>query len=58
MRIVAAKIHLGLMKNRFIDLNQIADGIGTPEDNLRAQQISDRAVTLVKNDGGIVPLTA
>jgi beta-N-acetylhexosaminidase len=56
MRILTAKVHLGLIKNRFIDLNAIADGIGTPEDNQRAAQISERAVTLVKNEGDIVPL--
>ena len=56
MRILAAKVRLGLMKKRLIDLNSIADGIGTPEDTARAQQISDRAVTLVRNDRNVVPL--
>ena len=55
-RVLAAKTRLGLMKKKVVDLDAIADALDSPEAAARAQQISDRAVTLVKNDNGIVPL--
>ncbi len=55
-RVVAAKIRLGLMKKKLVDLDAIADELDTPEAAERAQQVSDRAVTLVKNVNSLVPL--
>jgi beta-N-acetylhexosaminidase len=55
-RLLAAKERTGLDRRRFVDLEAISDQIGAPEDQERAQQIADRAVTLVKNDGNLIPL--
>lgn len=55
-RLLAAKERTGLDRRRTVDLEAISDQIATPEDQERAQDIADRAVTLVKNEGGLLPL--
>ena len=57
-RILAAKILTGLDRKRFVDLEAIGDAVNSPEANQRAQEIADRAVTLVKNERNIIPLSA
>ena len=56
VKILAAKEKLGLDRKRFVDLEAISDVIDSPESEARAQEIADRAVTLVRNQGNIVPL--
>lgn len=55
-KLLAAKERLGLDRKRLVDLESIADVLDSPEDQERAQEISDRAVTLVRNTGALVPL--
>jgi beta-N-acetylhexosaminidase len=55
-RVLAAKQIVGLDRSKLVDLEAIADVINSPEAAARAQEIADRAVTLVSNDGGVVPL--
>jgi beta-N-acetylhexosaminidase len=55
-RLLAAKERTGLDRKRMVDLEAIGDQIAMPEDEERAQQIAQRAVTLVKNDGNLLPL--
>jgi beta-N-acetylhexosaminidase len=56
VRVLTAKQSLGLDRTKLVDLEAIADVINSPEAAARAQEITDRAVTLVKNDGGVLPL--
>jgi beta-N-acetylhexosaminidase len=56
IRIMAAKIRVGLMKKKLTDVDAITDNLDSPEATQRAQHISDQAVTLVKNDAGLLPL--
>jgi beta-N-acetylhexosaminidase len=58
VKILAAKERTGLDRKRFADLEGISDVVDSPEDNARAQEIADRAVTLVRNTGNTVPLAA
>jgi beta-N-acetylhexosaminidase len=58
VRTLAAKERLGLDRKRFVDLEAIGDVINSPESNERAQEIADRAVTLVRNGGNAIPLAA
>jgi beta-N-acetylhexosaminidase len=58
VKILAAKERTGLDRKRFVDLEAIGDVVDSPEDNARAQEIADRAVTLVRNTGNAVPLAA
>ncbi len=57
-RLLAAKERTGLDRKRLVDLEAIGDQIAAPEDEERAQQIAERAVTLAKNDGNLIPLRA
>ena len=57
-RLLAAKARLGLDRRRVVDLEAIGDEVNSPESNQRAQEIAGRAVTLVRNEGGLVPLRA
>jgi beta-N-acetylhexosaminidase len=56
MRVLAAKIHLGLTKNKLVNVETVADVLDAKESSESAQRVSDRAVTLVKNEGDVVPL--
>ncbi len=57
-RILAAKERLGLDRKRSVDLEAIGDELDSPEAAEKAQEIADRAVTLVRNQGDLVPLAA
>jgi beta-N-acetylhexosaminidase len=56
VRVLTAKQSLGLDRTKLVDLEAIADVINSPEAAARAQEITDRAVTLVKNDNAVLPL--
>ena len=56
VKILSAKERLGLDRKRFVDMESIGDIIDSPESNEKAQEVADRAVTLVRNGGGAVPL--
>jgi len=58
LKILAAKEKVGLDRKRFVDLEGIGDVVNSPEANEKAQEVADRAVTLVRNTGGVVPLAA
>ncbi len=57
-KILAAKERVGLDRKRFVDLEAIGDVVNSPEANDKAQEIADRAVTLVRNRNNLVPLPA
>ncbi len=57
-RLLAAKERMGLDRLRTVNLEAISDQIDSPEDQERAQEIAARALTLVKNDGNLLPLRA
>jgi len=57
-KILSAKERIGLDHTRFTDLEAIGDVLDDPTANDRAQEIADRAVTLVRNSGGFLPLAA
>jgi beta-N-acetylhexosaminidase len=54
--ILSAKERLGLDRKRLVDLEAIGDIVDSPEASERAQEIAGRAVTLVRNDGNLIPL--
>jgi beta-N-acetylhexosaminidase len=57
-RVMAAKARLGLFRNRYTEYRGIATVLGAPQDEDRAQQVADRAVTLVKDTKDLLPLRA
>ena len=56
MRILTAKVHLGLATRRTVDLDEIHSIVNSAESNAVAQQICDRSVTLVRNNDSYLPL--
>jgi beta-N-acetylhexosaminidase len=57
-KLLAAKERLGLDRKRSVDVEAIGDVIDEPAVNERAQEIADRAVTLLRNGGNVLPLAA
>ncbi|PWT99855.1 MAG: glycoside hydrolase family 3 [Terriglobia bacterium] len=58
VKILAAKEKVGLDRKRAVDSETIGDVIDSPEANEKAQEVADRALTLVRNPGNLVPLAA
>ncbi len=56
LRILEAKARVGLARSRTVNLDHIADVLNAPEDDDRALKVAEKAVTLVKNDGNLLPL--
>jgi beta-N-acetylhexosaminidase len=56
MRILTAKARVGLAAKKLVDLEDIHSVVSSIESNAVAQQIADRSVTLVRNEGDFVPL--
>ena len=57
-RILIAKATLGLAKpaNRYADLNRLMQRVGTAANREVAQRIADNAITLLKDEGKVLPL--
>ncbi len=55
-RILEAKERVGLHARRSVDLDRISLYVGTPEHWQTARRIAERAVTLLRNDGRLLPL--
>lgn len=58
LKILSAKAALGLAENRFVDVAAIPRLVGIPQNVAIGQRISDDSVTLVRDNGKLLPLTA
>jgi beta-N-acetylhexosaminidase len=58
LRILAAKARVGLATSKLVDLEQVHSVVNSIESNAVAQKISDRSVTLVRNENELIPLKA
>src|SRR6476660_8013122 len=56
LKLLKAKASLGLNKARLVDVNALPEIIGKPENLALGQQIADDAVTLVRDNGKLLPL--
>jgi beta-N-acetylhexosaminidase len=56
LKILKIKASVGLDRNRYVDLNKVADEIAQPANIAASQQIADRAVTLVEDKNHLVPI--
>jgi beta-N-acetylhexosaminidase len=56
LKILKIKASLGLQGARTVDLKTLATTIGKPENIAFGQQVADAAVTLVRDNGAILPL--
>jgi beta-N-acetylhexosaminidase len=57
-KILQAKASLGLQRARLVDVSAMDKIIGDPKNVRLAQQISDDAITLVRDNGKVLPLEA
>jgi beta-N-acetylhexosaminidase len=55
-RILEAKARLGLPKNRYVDVDALPRKLGTKANLAQAMKVFEGAATLVKNEGGVLPL--
>jgi len=58
LRILRAKAAVGLSKARLVDIHALAEIIARPADLALAQQVSDDAVTLIRDNGRVLPIAA
>jgi beta-N-acetylhexosaminidase len=56
LKILQAKASLGLEKRRLVDVAAIPGLVGSPESIAAGQRISDAAITLVRDNGKVLPL--
>ena len=56
LKLLRLKASVGLNKGRLVDLNALPRAVATPENVGMAQKISDAALTLVKDNGRILPI--
>jgi beta-N-acetylhexosaminidase len=56
LKILRAKGSLGLQKDRFVDIAAIPRLVGSPENVAEGQHISDESITLVRDNGKLLPL--
>lgn len=56
-RILEKKFELGLFEDPYVDIGQIAAVFETPAQRALARQIAQSSIVLLKNEGGLLPLT-
>ena len=56
LKILKTKAALGLNESRTVDLKAIASTVGKPQDLAFGQQVADSAITLVRDNGKMLPL--
>ncbi|MFB3918226.1 MAG: glycoside hydrolase family 3 protein [Terriglobales bacterium] len=57
LKILQAKASVGLHKARLVDLESLPKVVGKPENLALAQQVADEAVTLVRDDRHMLPIS-
>jgi beta-N-acetylhexosaminidase len=57
LKILKAKASVGLHKAREVDLAALPKLVASPESQAEAQKVADAAVTLVRDNGKVLPLT-
>jgi len=58
LKILRIKASLGLVESRTVDLSALATSVAKPENLAFGQQVADSAITLVKDNGKVLPLQA
>jgi beta-glucosidase-like glycosyl hydrolase/uncharacterized protein YbbC (DUF1343 family)/CubicO group peptidase (beta-lactamase class C family) len=57
-RILEIKARLGLHRDPLVSAEAGAPEVGRPEDIRRARKIAEASITVVRNEGGLLPLTS
>jgi beta-N-acetylhexosaminidase len=56
LKILKLKASLGLQEARLVDMKAISHAVGKPENMAFGQQVADDAITLVRDNGRVLPL--
>jgi len=56
-KLLTLKARLNLHESRFVDEDRVGEEVGTPQHLLLVQEVADRSLTLLKNDG-VLPVEA
>jgi len=56
LKILKAKASLGLDQSRTVNLSALATAVGKPDNLAFGQQVADSAITLVRDNGKVLPL--
>ncbi|MEQ4208779.1 glycoside hydrolase family 3 protein [Actinopolymorpha sp. B9G3] len=56
-RILTWKYTSGLVRNPYVDVDRVPSIVGTPGHLARADQITNKTTTLIKNDASVLPLS-
>jgi beta-N-acetylhexosaminidase len=56
LKLLKIKASLGLNDSRTVDLSTLATSVGKPENITFGQQVADSAITLVRDNGKVIPL--
>jgi beta-glucosidase-like glycosyl hydrolase/CubicO group peptidase (beta-lactamase class C family) len=57
-RVLMAKARLGLHKERLVDVDALGRSVARPQDVTRALEIAQQSITVIRNEGDILPLRA
>jgi uncharacterized protein YbbC (DUF1343 family)/beta-glucosidase-like glycosyl hydrolase len=57
-RLLEVKARLGLHRERLVDRAELGRQVARPEDMRRAEKLAAASITLVRNEGGLLPLAA
>lgn len=55
-RILEWKVRMGLFENRRVDLDALSSLIAKPEYQRAADEVAKRSITVIRNQGGILPI--
>ena len=56
LKVLTAKVQLGLNKQRLVNLDKIDELLDDPDDQALADTVAAQAVTAVKNENGVLPV--
>jgi len=56
LKLLKTKASLGLNKAKLVDITQIAKEVGKPQNLVAGQQVADDAITLIRDNGKVLPL--
>ncbi|WP_225987139.1 glycoside hydrolase family 3 protein [Streptomyces spectabilis] len=57
LRILELKVRLGLFDDPYVSLDAVDETVGSSAHRAAADRIADRTTTLLRNDGGLLPLS-
>lgn len=58
LKVLKIKASLGLEKARMVNVSAVATSVGRPENIAFGQHVADRAITLLRDNGRVLPLKA